>query len=254
MARLIMQRFLLSSRCYLACVVACASSLAVPEAVAETSVSGSIGATSDFVFRGLSYTRGDPAVQASLDVEFPTGFYAGTFLSSTNPNPGSSPSAEVDLWAGYHHSFSEWISTDFRYTHYMYPDDPRAADYDRDELTATVGLRNTLFFSAVFSPNTDAIASAPGISTGDAWAVELSARHQISTRWSISAGIGRYLLEEIYAADYDYWGATLSADFSPMEVHIALLGADDTAEQIFSSRAAGQRIAVTLLYRFSSNR
>src|SRR5688500_16633519 len=32
---------------------------------------GSLGGTSDFVFRGLSLTRGKPAAQASLDIEFP---------------------------------------------------------------------------------------------------------------------------------------------------------------------------------------
>ena len=62
--------------------------------------SGSIGGTSDFVFRGLSLTRGDPAAQASLDVEFPKEFYIGGFVATCNPNPGPSPSVEVDFWAG----------------------------------------------------------------------------------------------------------------------------------------------------------
>ncbi len=245
-----MQRLSTYLRCCLACVGACVSLLLAPAALAQTSVTGSIGATSDFVFRGLSYTRGDPALQASLDVEFPVGAYVGTFVSTTNPNPGPSPAAEVDLWAGYQHGFNEWVSADLRYTHYMYPDDPRVAEYDRDEFTATLGVRSTVFFSATFSPNTESIASTPGISTGDTWALEVSARHALSTRWSVSVGVGRYVLEEIYADDYDYWGATLSANFSPIELHLAVLGADDTAERIFSTRAAGERIAVTLLYRF----
>ena len=193
-------------------------------------------------------------MQGSLDLELPVGIYVGTFVSSTNPNPGTSPSAEVDLWAGYTRSFNEWISTDLRYTHYMYPDDPRVTDYDRDEFSATLGVHSTVFLSANFSPNTEAIASTPGLSEGDSWAIELSARHPISTRWSISAGVGRYLLEEIYDADYDYWSVSVSADFAPLELHFSLLGADDTAERIFTTRAAGERVAVTALYRFSVTR
>src|SRR5690606_19082688 len=104
-------------------------------------ISGSIGATSDFVFRGLSYTRGGPAAQASLDLEVDAGVYAGGFVSSTNPNPGASPPAEVDLWLGLQRVLNEWLSADLRYVHYMYPDDPRVADYDRDELTATLGVK-----------------------------------------------------------------------------------------------------------------
>jgi uncharacterized protein (TIGR02001 family) len=224
------------------------------QAQTSVQVSGSIGATSDFIFRGLSYTRGDPAAQASLDVETQSGLYAGTFVSTTNPNPGASPPVEVDLWAGWHREFSAWISADLRYTHYMYPDDPRVADYDRDEITATLGLRGIAFVSATYSPNTDAIASAPGYDEGDTWTAEVSARHALSERWSVSAGVGRYFLDEIYGDDYDYWGATLSADFAPIELHLAVLGADDTAERIFSSRTAGERVAVTVLYRFAITR
>ena len=219
-------------------------------AQAQTRVAGSIGATSDFVFRGLSYSRGDAAAQGSVDIELPSALAFGAFASSVNPNPGRSPNAELDLWAAYGRSWNEWVATDLRYTHYMYPDDPRVADYDRDELTATLALRGSAFISATFSPNTEAIAATPGFSTGDTWALELSARHSFSERWAIGAGIGRYFLEEIYGIDYDYWGATLSANFAPIELHLAVLGSDRAAERIFTSRSAGERVAVTALYRF----
>ena len=221
-------------------------------AAAQTRVSGSIGATSDFVFRGLSYSRGDAATQASVDLELSSGLALGAFTSSVNPNPGRSPNAELDLWAAYSRSLNDWLAADLRYTHYMYPDDPRVADYDRDELTATLALRGSAFISASFSPNTDAIASTPGFSKGDTWSLELSGRHALSERWTISAGIGRYFLDEIYGIDYDYWGATLSADFAPVELHLAVLGSDGTAERIFTSRNAGERVAATILYRFES--
>lgn len=221
-------------------------------ALAQTTMSGSIGATSDFVFRGLSYSRGDAAVQASVDWELSSGLALGAFTSSVNPNPGRSPNAELDLWAAYSQSLNDWLAADFRYTHYMYPDDPRVADYDRDELTATLALRGSAFISASFSPNTDAIASTPGFSKGDSWSVELSGRHSLSERWAISAGIGRYFLDEVYGIDYDYWSATLSADFAPVELHLAVLGSDGTAERIFSSRNAGERVTATILYRFGT--
>ena len=221
-------------------------------ALAQTTMSGSIGATSDFVFRGLSYSRSDAALQASVDLELSSGFVLGAFTSSVNPNPGRSPGAEVDVWAAYGRSLNDWLAADFRYTHYMYPDDPRVADYDRDELTATLALQGSAFISATFSPNTDAIASTPGFFEGDTWSLELSGRHALSDRWTISAGIGRYFLDEIYGIDYDFWGATLSADFAPVELHLAVLGSDSTAERIFTSRSAGDRVAATILYRFGT--
>lgn len=216
-----------------------------------TTLGGSIGATSDFIFRGLSYSRGGPAAQASLELEHASGVYAGTFVSATNPNPGNSPPAEIDVWVGVQRELNEWLSLDLRYLHYTYPDDPRVAEYDRDELTAAIGIHGTLFISAMYSPTTQAIASTPGLGEGDAGAIELSIQRALTARIALSAGVGRYFLSDIYGADYDYWGVTLSADFRPVELHLAALGADHTAERIFSSTAAGERFTATVLYRFT---
>lgn len=252
-----MQRQLTSVRgslMFLAMCACCACWGTDASAQAAINVSGSIGATSDFVFRGLSYTRGGPAIQASIDLEHASGLYGGLFASSTNPNPGRSPAAEVDAWLGYGRNLSDALSLDLRYLHYAYPDDPRLVEYDRDEFTAALGWRGIVFLAATYSPNTDAIASTPGFGEGDAGTLELSFRHQLSTRWSISAGVGRYYLSDIYDADYDFWGVTLSADLTPFELHLAALGADDTAERIFTSRVADERFAATVLYRFTWSR
>ena len=112
---------------------------AAAHADSVTIYSGSIGGTSDFVFRGLSLTRGDPAVQASIDVEFPKEFYIGAFVATCNPNPGPSPSVEMDFWAGRYWSVSQNISADLRLSQYSYPDDPRRVSYNRTEITGTLG-------------------------------------------------------------------------------------------------------------------
>lgn len=247
-----MRHLVRSIGCLLLCGLVGASAGWVPRAQAQTGVTGSIGATSDFVFRGLSYSRGDAAAQGSIEIEVPSAVTFGAFVASVNPNPGSSPHAELDLWAAYNHSWNDWLATELRYTHYMYPNDPRVADYDRDELTATLAASGIVFVSATFSANTEAIAATPGFSTGDTWTLELSARHSLSDRWAVSAGIGRYFLDEIYGIEYDYWGLTLSADFAPVELYLAVLGSDGAAERIFTSQSAGERVAFTALYRFGS--
>jgi len=77
-------------------------------------LTGSLGGTSDFVFRGLSLTRGKPAVQGSLDLEFPKEFYVGAFAATADPNHGPSPGCEIDLWAGRYWRVSENLSADLR--------------------------------------------------------------------------------------------------------------------------------------------
>ncbi len=215
--------------------------------------SGSLGATSDFVFRGISLTRGKPAAQGSLDVEFPREFYVGAFVATVDPNPGPSPAVEIDAWIGRYWSISEDYSLDLRVSQYVYPDDPRRANYNRTELTTTLGFRNRAFLAAIYSPDTDAVGTAPGYEeNGDTWALELSARHAFSERWSVSAGFGHYGLESVYDDSYNYWNATVTATFRPFELQLAYLGVDGRAEEHFPSDSVGDRVALTALWRFST--
>jgi uncharacterized protein (TIGR02001 family) len=215
-------------------------------------LTGSVGATSDFVYRGLSLTRGRPAAQASLDLEFPTGFYIGGFVASADPNPGPSPPVEFDAWAGRYWRLDNDFSVDLRLSQYTYPDDPRPINYNRTELTGTMGYRNQVFVAAIYSPNTKAVGSAPGYKEDGAWAVEVSGRHPFNDRFAISAGFGHYGLDGVYGGNYDYWNATLTATLSPFEVQLAYLGVDGEAENHFLSSTVGDRVAITALWRFSS--
>lgn len=222
------------------------------QAESATVVTGSLGGTSDFVFRGLSLTRGEPAAQGSIDVEFPKEFYLGAFVASCNPNSGPSPSMEVDVWAGRYWSLSPQFSADVRLSQYSYPDDPRRVSYNRTELTGTLGFRNRLFFAASYSPNTQAIASSPGYREGDAWALELSGRHAFNERYALSAGLGYYDLQDVYEDSYTYWNVTFTATFQPFELQLAYLGASDEAADHFDDEVVGDRVALTALWRFST--
>jgi uncharacterized protein (TIGR02001 family) len=215
---------------------------------------GSIGGTTDFVFRGLSLTRGEPAAQASFDVEFPKEFYVGAFVATADPNPGPSPPVELDVWAGRYWSLSQDFSADVRLSQYTYPDDPRRVNYNRTEITGTLGYRNKLFAAAIYSPNTRAVASSPGYDEGDVWALELSGRQPFNEKFAVSAGVGHYALEEIYGDSYNYWNLTLTATLEPFELQLAYLGVDDRAEDHFSEEVTGDRVAFTALWRFSSSR
>ena len=225
---------------------------AVAHADAVVVFTGSLGGTTDFVFRGLSLTRGKPAAQGSLDVEFPKEFYVGAFTATCDPNPGPSPPLELDVWAGRYWSVSQNFSADLRLSQYTYLDDPRRVTYDRTEITGTLGYRNQLFVAAIYSPNTRAVGPSPGYQEGNAWALELSGRHSLGEHFSVSAGFGHYGLEDVYGDSYNYWNATLTATLAPFELQLAYLGVDSRAEDHFRSDTVGDRVALTALWRFSS--
>ena len=226
---------------------------AVAHADSANVITGSLGATSDFVFRGLSLTRGKPAAQASLDVEFPKEFYVGAFVATADPNPGPSPPVELDAWAGRYWRVSENVSADVRLSEYTYPKDPRRKSYNRTEITGTLGWKNQLFVAAIYSPDTKAVGSSPGYRQGNAWALEFSGRKPLSDRWALSAGLGRYDLGEVYGTAYYYWNTTVTATLSPFELQLAWLGISGEADDHFAHGSTGNRVALTVLWRFSSS-
>jgi len=156
------------------------------------------------------------------------------------------------FWAGRYWRMSENFSGDLRLSQYTYPDDPRRKSYNRTELTATVGFRNQLYLAAIYSPNTEAVGSSGGYAEGNAWAVEVSGRQPLGERFSLSAGVGHYGLNEIYHDSYNYWNLTLTATLKPFELQLAYLGISENAEDHFSDDSVGDRVALTALWRFSS--
>jgi uncharacterized protein (TIGR02001 family) len=235
---------------FLVCLAGCG----VARAEESRILTGSIGVTSDFVYRGLSLTRGKPTGQASLDLEFANRFYVGGFVAGADPNPGPSPGLEVDAWLGRYWRFASDYSFDVRLSQYTYPDDPRRVNYNRSEITGTLGFDNRLFVAAIYSPNTRALGSSPGYGDGDVWALELSARQPLGERFSLSAGVGHYSLENVYHHSYNYFNVTLTGTFEPFELQLAWLGQEGMTPGVFTSDSSGNRVAATALWRFSSAR
>ncbi|MFN3230550.1 MAG: TorF family putative porin [Alphaproteobacteria bacterium] len=109
----------------------------------DWSISGNIGITNDYVFRGFSQTNEDFAVQGGLDISHASGFYSGVWASNVEflDNDGTnSTSVEIDLYAGYGGEFGSIFSYDIAAIYYAYPGDPAGANSDYWEFGATLGV------------------------------------------------------------------------------------------------------------------
>ena len=112
-----------------------------PDATPESgiSVSGNITLVTDYRFRGVSYSAGDPAVQGGLDVSHESGFYVGTWASSLDVGP-SYGELEVDIYAGYSREFSNGVTMDIGLLYYLYPTEDVGANVNYFEPYASVGF------------------------------------------------------------------------------------------------------------------
>ena len=159
----------------------------------------------------------------------------------------------MDFWAGRYWRMSENFSGDLRLSQYTYPDDPRRVSYNRTELTAHAGLSQPAVSRGYLFAQYQGGRLFAGYAEGNAWAVEISGRHPLNERFSISAGFGHYGLDEIYHDSYNYWNVTLTATFKPFELQLAYLGVDESAKEHFADDSVGDRVALTALWRFSSD-
>lgn len=71
-------------------------------------ISGNVALASDYVYRGISQTNEEAAIQGGFDVEGESGLYVGVWAS----NIAFDGSIEVDVYAGYGGEFSEDLGFD----------------------------------------------------------------------------------------------------------------------------------------------
>ena len=84
------------------------------------SVSANVALTSDYRFRGLSFSDGDIAVQGGIDVSHDSGFYIGTWASSIEDSP-TFGHTELDLYGGWSGEVISGLSVDVGLLYYVYP-------------------------------------------------------------------------------------------------------------------------------------
>src|ERR1044071_485120 len=124
---------------------------ALPAAAAD--VTGSVAITTDYLYRGLSQTDGQPAAQAGVQFHSSNGWNAGMWGSSVDFQNSANLAYEFDLQGGYTWQLSPDWSTQLSYVHYAYLND-NDSGYDYDEVSASVSYQQRATASVSWSPNT----------------------------------------------------------------------------------------------------
>ena len=115
-------RGLLAATMLAGCALAATPALAQDDAedTSSITVTGNVALVTDYRFRGVSLSGGDPAVQGGIDVVHDSGFYVGTWASSIQ---GGQPygEMELDLYAGWAGDVAEGVKLDAGLLYYAYP-------------------------------------------------------------------------------------------------------------------------------------
>ena len=90
------------------------------DAPSAITISGNAAVTSDYRFRGLSFSDGDIAVQGGIDVAHESGFYVGTWGSSIEDS-ATYGHTELDVYAGWSGEVTSGLTLDAGLLYYIYP-------------------------------------------------------------------------------------------------------------------------------------
>lgn len=193
----------------LALCAAAATALFGGSAMAQDfAVTGNVAIASDYVFRGVSQTMEDPAIQGGVDVTSGL-FYAGLWAS--NVDFGTSTDAEVDAYVGVKPELGGF-TFDLAAIYYGYIDSPAGPEEAYWEFKAAasrafgpVSLGAALYYSPDFYAE-----------TGDAIYYEVNGAYAINDTWSASGAIGYQTFDELpSAAEYATWNLGVSWAFAP---------------------------------------
>jgi uncharacterized protein (TIGR02001 family) len=157
---------------------------ATSTANAETTFSGNVALTSDYVFRGISQSDSDIAIQGGFDASNGI-FYGGAWASSIDF--GLDGTVEVDLYAGVKPTLGP-VTFDLGVIGYFYPGIDDAFNADMVELKAgasfapveKVSLGATLFYTPEFT-----------FTTGEpAYYVEGTGSYAVTDKIALSGAVG----------------------------------------------------------------
>ncbi|MDT8408616.1 MAG: TorF family putative porin [Wenzhouxiangellaceae bacterium] len=179
---------------------------------AMAQVSGNVGVVSNYLFRGVSQTDDEAAVQGGFDFAHESGFYAGTWLS--NVDFGGKEDTEVDLYAGYGGAFgNSGVTWDAGVIYYLFP-----GGGDLDYAETYLGLGYGLLSAGVAYTLWGEVSGASGFDTGDFYYnVGLDLPFELE-QFSFSAFAGYYDFDEDgnpaagNELSYAHWGLGASRD------------------------------------------
>jgi uncharacterized protein (TIGR02001 family) len=109
---------------------------------AQAQVTGNLGLTSDYRFRGVSQTQNAPAVQGGIDYTHASGLYVGNWNSSVSSQLYTNGAGvESDVYAGFKKQVFGNFTLDVGSMNYFYPRAGTNGSFDTNELYAGISYK-----------------------------------------------------------------------------------------------------------------
>ena len=190
-------------------------------------LSGEAGIVSDYRYRGVSLSDGNPALQASLTLEHGSGLYV-TLWGSTLERIGRPSNSEVDVTAGYERAVSKWVSFNLSATRYSYPS---AGGGNYSEATAAVTLARgpaSAILGFSYAPRQRGLRDERGRQRDNSYASLQSAYEVRGAPLTLKAGLGyeRGAFDEVERGGKWDWNLGGEATRGPAKLSLTYVGSN----------------------------
>lgn len=236
--------------------------LVASPAIADDGFTANVALTSDYVFRGLSQTSGNPAVQGGVDYTHGI-FYAGTWASNVDFDElGAGSGIELDLYGGVRPTVGP-VNLDLGVIGYFYPGvtDIQGGPYGEGELDYVEAYAKATIAPTEHSTLGAAIYYSPEFSgeTGQAYYVEANGSYAISDHVSLSGAVGYQSIDDVsgvfpgsFSDAYTTWNVGASYTTHGFTLDLRYVGtdideSDDLITQAYTTEArASDRVLFSI--------
>jgi uncharacterized protein (TIGR02001 family) len=215
------------------------------------SFGGDLALTSDYIYRGLSQSDGNPAVQADLHAS-DGGVFAGVWASTRNPDLIPYANVDLEIYLGKRFDFgSEWSGSLSARSHYYL--DASGLPDDYQEISASIAWLDRWTFSVSAIPNAVRWYEYQRLGRAPAGVAETSAQWLIYGGLFVTGGVGYYYTSGVGGAPpagYVYGSAGLAYEYRQWRVELGYYFAQNEAQEIYPYPLPSRHIAGTLSWRF----
>ena len=197
------------------------------DAKPDNEVSFNASIVSDYRYRGISQSRLDPALQGGADyVNNPTGFYAGTWLSTIKwiSDAGGSGDVEWDLYAGKRGDITKDFSYDVGVLSYVYPSNDLKPSANTTEIYAQIGY-GPVYAKYSYSV-TDLFGFADSKNSGY---LDLGGNFDVGNGYTINAHAGHQTVANSSSFSYTDWKLGVTKDFGVVTGAAAVIGTNTSS-------------------------
>jgi len=171
-------------------------------------VTWSLALTSDYVFRGITQTDYDPALQAGVTYTFDNGIYVGAWTSNVDFQDKHGPDVEFDTYLGWGHDLNDQWNVDLSLVHYAYfgeRDDYGSVDYT--EVIGKATWKEMLTLTVAYAPDYSNLDyNSTYVNLGGTW--------DIGNDFNLNAGVGHTHFSDDNG-NYNDWNLGISRAFGP---------------------------------------